>query len=186
MTAAAAAARTGSWLTEDRQVSPVWALLVIIVGGVVEGAALGLLQASVLRPAIGPGPARRWALVTVVVAGLGWAGASAPSVLGSGDDAASAPSVLLVLTGAALLGASMGALLGLAQSWATRGARARPSHWVRSSTAGWAAAMPVIFLGATTAGADWPHAAVVLLGLGTGVLAGAVLGAVTARSVAEV
>ena len=115
MTAAAAAARAADAL----DVRPV-ALAVVVAGGLVEGTALGLAQSGVLAarlPALRRG-AFTWA--TVLVAGLGWAAASAPAVLW-GDDSGAAPPLLVVLLGAAGIGLVMGPVLGGAQALALPG-----------------------------------------------------------------
>ena len=154
-------------------------LLLVVAGGLVEGSALGMLQATVLRARLG-GSRAGWTLATVLVAGLGWAAASAPATLSS-DDSGTAPPLGLVLAGAAALGAVMGAVLGSAQAVALRRHARHPWRWVTASTAGWTVAMPIIFLGATTAGAGWAWAVVVAYGALTGALAGTALGTVTGR-----
>jgi hypothetical protein len=152
--------------------------LLVLVGGLVEGTALGLLQARVLGARLGA--ARRlWVLVTVAVAGLGWAAGSAPAAL-SGETGDAAPPLGWMISGGAALGATMGAVLGLGQAAVLRhcGSR-RPWRWVWANAAGWAVAMPVIFTGASTAGVSWPWPALVCWGAATGALAGAALGLVT-------
>jgi hypothetical protein len=181
MTAAAAAARIATGL-EDEAVA--WGLAVVVLGGLVEGAALGLLQARALPAGLGPTPRRRWLIATVAVAGLGWAAASAPSAL-AGDDAGSPPPWIVVAAGAAALGVLMGAVLGLAQGWSVRRSVSHPWRWVPASMLGWACAMPVIFAGASSAGADWALPSVALFGAATGALAGTVLGVVTGRFAAR-
>ncbi|WGY04493.1 hypothetical protein QI633_12150 [Nocardioides sp. QY071] len=178
ITAAAGAARLATWVTDVREAPPAVALGVVVAGGLVEGTALGVLQARVLRTALGPAAARRWAGATVLVAGLAWAAGSAPATL-STDDGGRPPALPLVLLGAAALGTMAGALLGAAQAVVVRRRVEHPWSWVRASTIGWTAAMPVIFLGAGVAGADWSWLTVVLLGTATGTLAGAVLGGTT-------
>ena len=61
MTAAAAAARTATTL-DDRGVAnaAAWGLTVVVVGGVVEGAALGWLQARALWDVLDVSARRRW------------------------------------------------------------------------------------------------------------------------------
>ena len=179
MTAAAGAARSATALADHGTThAAAWGLMIVVVGGLVEGTALGLLQARALARVLGPIGRRRWLRVTVLVAGLGWAAASAPAVL-AGDDSGAQPPLVLVLLGAAGLGAVMGALLGAAQASALRHRVRHPWRWVVGSTVGWTAAMPVIFLGATGAGATWPWWVVVPFGTVTGVSAGLVLGVVT-------
>jgi len=70
----------------------------------------------------------------------------------------------------------MGAALGAAQALVLRGHVAHPWRWVGANAVAWAPAMAVIFLGASTPGADWPVAAVARLGAVTGLAAGTVLG----------
>lgn len=181
MTAAASAARLAQQVTGDP-----WAALGIVVGGgLVEGMALGALQAVALGPVLDRDGRRRWALVTVLVAGLGWAAASAPGVLGSAADehagrvpADPTPWGLLVV-GALGLGLVMGGLLGLVQSRVLRGRVRHPSRWVAANAAAWPPAMLVILVGASTPDLTWGTPAVVLLGAVTGALAGAALGLVS-------
>lgn len=173
MTAASAAARLA-----DSSASTWARLTVIVAGGLVEGVALGAAQGWALGrwlPALRRG---RYVALTVLVAGLGWAGASAPSAL-SGDDGGAAPPLPLVLLGATGLGLVMGSLLGAAQATALRGAVSRPWRWVAANAAAWPVAMLLIFVGATTPSEDWSLGWVVLVGAVTGVVAGSALGLVS-------
>jgi hypothetical protein len=183
MTAASGAARSATALTDHGLThATAWGLLVIVAGGLVEGSALGWLQARALGGLLGRTGSRHWVFVTVLVAGLGWAAASLPSVLagdGTGDEAGGQPPLLLVLLGAAALGAVMGALLGAAQASTLRQRVRHPWRWVTGSTAGWTVAMPVIFLGATAVPASWPWWLVVPVGAVTGLVAGSALGVVS-------
>ena len=180
MTAAAGASRAATTLTERGVAHATsWAVLVVVLGGLVEGTALGWLQAKALRDVLGPSGRRRWLLATVAVAGLGWGAGSAPAALsGEGAGGDQAP-MLLIVVGAAALGAGMGALLGAAQAWALRDRVPRPWGWTGGSVGGWTAAMPVIFVGASSVGATWPWWVVIPVGTVTGLLAGAVLGSVS-------
>ncbi|MBA2953708.1 DUF385 domain-containing protein [Nocardioides sp. MAH-18] len=169
--AAAAAARLGEGRPDGI------ALALVIGGGLVEGTALGGLQATVLGRAFPRLRRLRYAAATVLVAGLGWAAASAPGVLSGG--AADTPPLALVLLGAAALGLVMGAVLGAVQALALRGAVRHPGRWVGANAAAWPLAMTLIFAGATTPGAAWSTWSVVLLGVVTGAVAGTGLGLVT-------
>ncbi len=180
MTAAASAALVATRLTDAGQAA--WlALAAVVAGGLVEGTALGLLQARALRPWLDARRRRRWAAATIAVAGVGWAAASAPAALADPGGAAGdqQPSWSVVLPGAAGLGLLMGAALGAAQVWALRGAVPHPWRWVGASAAGWAPAMAVVFAGATAPSDPLSLSASVALGVTTGVLAGLALGAVT-------
>jgi hypothetical protein len=180
MTAAATAAKTSQALVgqpgNGRQVA--LALSLVIGGGLVEGVALGGLQAAGLGRFLPNLNRRRWLLVTTAVAGVGWAAASAPAAV-SGDSDGATPPLLLILGGAIALGAVMGALLGAAQATVLRGQVRHPWRWVGASMAAWAPAMAIIFLGASAPEADWPMSTVIPLGTVTGLLAGAVLGLVS-------
>lgn len=172
MTASAAASRLADAVTD-----PVLGLLIIVGGGLVEGVALGILQAVVLTRWI---PALRrgwWIATTVLIAGLGWAAASLPSRLS--ESPATEPPVGLVLVGALLLGAVMGAALGGGQALVLARAVPHPARWVGISALAWAPAMVVIFLGATTPDDTWSSSGVIALAAATGAAAGAVLGLVS-------
>ena len=177
MTAAALAARTASPLTGG-VVGSSLALAIVVLGGLVEGAALGVVQAVLLGRVFPRLRRRRYVVATVLVAGLGWAAASAPGVL-AGDSGGAPPSLLVVLPGAAALGVVMGALLGAAQAWSLRGAASHPWRWVTASAVAWPPAMAVVFLGATAPDASWPLQAVLGIAMLTGAAAGTVLGVVT-------
>jgi deazaflavin-dependent oxidoreductase (nitroreductase family) len=171
MTAAATAARLG----EHRAAAA--ALALVVAGGLVEGLALGAFQSAVLgrvAPALRRG---RYVVATTLVAGLGWAAAAAPGVLGG--QGGGTPSLALVLLSAAGLGLATGALLGAAQALTLRGAVRRPARWVTANAVAWPGAMAVVFLGATTPEASWPTWGVIVLGAATGAVAGGVLGAVS-------
>lgn len=171
MTASAAAAREATGL------AGLAALGVILAGGLVEGTALGILQGSWMARTF-PGVSRAcWILTTILVAGIGWSLASAPSTLGgSGGEA---PPVLLMLTGAAALGAVMGALMGATQALVLRGHVRHPWRWISISTAAWTPTMVIIFAGATLPDTSWGTGSVVALGAATGLLAGGTLGAIS-------
>lgn len=180
MTASAGAARAGQALT-DRP-GPLGgagvALAVVVAGGLVEGVALGSAQAWPLGRWLTSLRRGRYVLATVLVAGLGWAAASAPAVLG-GDDGGAAPPLGLVLLGAAGIGLVMGPLLGSAQAAALRGAAPHPWRWIGANALAWPGAMCLIFLGASVPGTDWPLGALLLEGAVTGAVAGTALGLVT-------
>lgn len=172
MTAAAGAALLADGLSGPP------ALGVVVAGGLVEGTALGLAQAFVLAR-IAPALSRvRYLATTVVVAGLGWAAASAPSVAGDGGDAEQPP-VLLVVLGAVALGLVLGVVLGAAQALTLRGAVRHPGRWVVANAAAWPLAMALIFLGATLPDAGWSAGSVLVTGALTGAIAGTTLGLVS-------
>ena len=178
MAASAGAARAATSL--DTRMG----FLVVLGGGLVEGFALGSLQGGVLQRLVGVS-ARGWLLVTLLVAGVGWAVGSAPSTLGGDASAGPTPALGLILLGALGIGVGVGAVFGAAQAAVLRTHVQHPWRWVAVSAAAWGVAMPVIFAGASTAGASWHWARVVLYGAGTGALAGTALGVVSGVALPE-
>ena len=171
MTASAAAARASEGLPGST------ALAIVVAAGVIEGVALGVFQAAWLVRRF-PGLSRlRWIVTTVLIAGIGWALASAPSALG--DPGGAAPDPAWILLAAAGLGLVMGALLGVGQALVLRHHVRHPWRWVSISAVAWAPTMMVIFTGATIPDASWPTGVVIAMGALTGVVAGAVLGLVS-------
>jgi hypothetical protein len=179
MTAAAVAARIGQDVYDGDGSAARWlALGVVVAGGLVEGTALGLLPGRVLGGRWPRMSRPRFLLVTVLVAGLGWAVASAPGVL-AGDDGGAGPATGLMVLGGLGLGLVMGPVLGAAQATALRGAVPHPWRWVAANAAAWPLAMAAIFAGASTAGAGWSTTAVAGYGGLTGLVAGSLLGLVS-------
>ena len=181
MAAAATAAKTSQALVGEpgNGRESALALCLVVAGGLVEGIALGALQAAGLGRLLPGLNRRRWLLITVAVAGVGWAAASAPAALSGADDAGATPPLALILGGAFMLGAVMGTLLGAAQATVLRGQVRHPRRWIGANMAAWAPAMVVIFLGASRPDADWPGPTVVALGALTGLGAGTILGLVS-------
>lgn len=171
------AAATAAVLARELDAGAATEISVVVAGGLVEGAALGVLQARALGPAAGRTRRRAWTAVTVLVAGLAWSGAA---VTTRQEDGA-VPSVLLLVLGAAGIGGATGAALGAAQSPVLRGLVSHHGRWTLVSALAWSPAMVVIVIGATLPSAAWPPLAVLLAGPPTGVLAGAVVGLVTVR-----
>jgi hypothetical protein len=171
MTASASAARASEGLPGYG------ALAVIVAGGLIEGTALGVLQAAWLARRF-PGLSRLgWIVTTILIAGLGWALAAAPAALSDPTEAEPDPVFILVM--AAGLGLAMGALLGVGQALVLRHHVRHPWRWVSISAAAWTPVMMVIFTGATVPDVSWPTPLVIVLGALTGVVAGGILGLVS-------
>jgi hypothetical protein len=181
MTAAAAAWRLTTALVGEPSSAREGAVAVALAAGagLVEGVALGIAQARGLAGYLTPRARRRWVQATCVVAVAGWALASLPSTVMAAD-AGPEPPRLLTIAGGAGLGALMGLAMGGAQSLVLRGQVARPGRWVVANVLAWAPAMAVLFTAASTPEASWPTVSVVGLGAGSGVVAGALVGALTA------
>jgi hypothetical protein len=181
MTAAAVAAKLSQHVLggQPRGWDAALALLLVVAGGLVEGVALGALQASGLQRLVPRLNRRRWLVVTAAVAGLGWAAASVPGVFSGDSGGGAEPALLVVVAGVLGLGAVMGAVLGAAQAMTLRRLVPRPTRWVLANIIAWPPTMAVIFIGATTPESGWPTVAVAALAAITGIAAGSVLGIVT-------
>ncbi len=172
MTASASAARLADALQD-----PLLGLLIVVGGGLVEGVALGVLQAYALARWLPGLRLGRWIAVTVAIAGIGWTAAFLPSQLSGATG--EGPPLWVVMAGALLLGALMGATIGAGQAFVLAGTVRHPARWVGISALAWAPAMAVIFLGATAPSATWQTPVVIVLGALTGAVAGTVLGLVS-------
>lgn len=177
MTASAAAARSAADLTPM-----LLAAAVVVAGGLVEGLAVGVAQATSLAPDLAALRRRRYVVVTLLAAGLGWGLGSVPSVV-QDDPAASSPPLLLMALGGAAVGAAMGVVMGLVQGSALRGSVRRPWRWVTANAAAWTPVMAVMMVGASVPSESWSLVAVLPWAALVGVVAGAVLGLVLARFV---
>ncbi len=179
MTASATAAKASQLLVGEPTTGYEAAvtLALIVAGGLVEGIALGVAQATGLRSWMSRRRRAAYVLVTVAVAGAGWAGASSPAAFGS--QGGTEPPAALMLGAAVGLGLVMGAVLGGAQAVVLRGQVPRPWRWVTANVAAWAVGMPVVFVGAMAPGSGWSLAAVAGVGALTGLVAGSAVGLVT-------
>ena len=121
MSAAAAAARYTDHVLIDRTtLTIVLAGACILIAGLVEGTALGIAQAGAMRRLTPDLPVGRYVMVTVAMAGVGWAAGSVPSLTADPSASSSAPAWPLMLLLGGLMGATMGGLLGVAQSLVLR------------------------------------------------------------------
>lgn len=180
LTAASGAAKAVQALKERPEGSggTAVALGLIVAGGLVEGLALGAAQGLTLSrrwPAVNRG---RYITVTAVLAGVGWALASAPGVLAP-DEGGPDPPLTLLLAGGAGVGLVMGSLLGTAQAWALGSAVRHPWRWVAANTVAWPPVMAVVYFGASRPEASWSVPAVLAVGALTGLAGGALLGVLT-------
>lgn len=178
MTAAATAARLADAVPSAQLAG---GLAIVVAGGLVEGAALGLLQGTWLQARYRAFNLLAWVGVTVLIAGVGWAGASLPSRLSASSSSTSdaGPEFWVIALGAVLIGVAMGAVLGAGQALVFTRVVRRPWRWIWVSIAAWTPTMVIIFVGATVPSASWSTAAVIATGAVTGACAGAVLGAVS-------
>jgi hypothetical protein len=148
----------------------------ILLAGGWEGLCLGGAQAMILR-GLGVRP-WRWTALTVLGALAGYAlsllgGAGAQ---GAGD--AGEPSAALLLGLGAAMGVLMGMLLGIVQ-WSGARQTIALLPWVGANAVGWAPAMAVIMVAATSVDRSWPLLIIALVGAAAGAIAGLFVGAAT-------
>jgi hypothetical protein len=160
-----------------------------VLGGAIEGFAVGELQLRVLRTWLPDLSRLRYVGGTVALAIVFWFLGMLPSTLLSlsavGTDAVADevdPSLLLVAFVAAAGGALGGLGFGAAQGWALRGHVRHPWRWIRPNVVGWASAVAVITVGASTIPTGASAALTIAIGLVIGLLAGACVGVVTGQS----
>ncbi len=185
VTAAAAAVRGADTLlqgTTSWQTALAWA--VVPAAGTTGAVTIGLAQSRALRrrwPDLSP---QRFVGVTVLVGAAVWAAGSllslttAPGSVTTTGTAGTGHSWPVLVAGGALLGATAGGILGLAQAWSMPRRWRSRSVWVLGSAVAWMPAMSVIVLGAGAPGAAWPLATLLARAAVTGLLAGALLGLV--------
>lgn len=150
------------------------------LSGLLEGTVLGLLQAIVLRRLYPRLPMPGWVVLTVLLAIFGWAvGSAIPIFGGSGNGELPEPPLPLMLSFAALFGLLVGALFGGVQAFALRRAARHSGWWIPFNAAGWAAALPVIYFGASLPNESASSVQAVVAGLLSGAVAGLILGIVT-------
>jgi len=191
MAAGSAAAIGGMALVGD-SVGVLPALVVLglaLVGGAAEGLAVGALQFRVLRPWL-PGLSRaRYVGGTVLLAVVFWALGMTPSTImtitgAAADSSATAtdpsPWLIALISGAG--GAIGGVAFGLVQGAALRGHVPHPWRWIRPNAVGWALAVAVITVGASSVPSGITGIWVVAYGIGIGVVAGACIGVVTGQA----
>lgn len=160
-------------------------VLLALVGGAIEGLAVGIVQWRLLRRWLTGLTASAWVGVTVLAAVVGWALGTLPAVLVSmlasdaeGTASSGPPLWVMPLAGVAA-GAVLGAIFGLMQARVLRHHVSNAGVWVWANALGWASAMAVMLTGASTPDAPWPWTRLLPLAALTGILAGLTIGAVT-------
>jgi len=157
----------------------------ILLGTMLEGVVVGLLQWCVLRDALPTLPRRSWVTATAIGALIAWLlgmiPSTAMSLAGSGAEsaapAAEPPAWLFYLL-AAGMGFVLGPVLGTPQWVVLRKHVRRAGWWVLANALAWMVGMVIIFLG-TSAIPEGPiPPAVIMLLVGCVFAAGAAVGAV--------
>ncbi|HKP63416.1 MAG TPA: hypothetical protein VJV78_42065 [Polyangiales bacterium] len=134
--------------------------------GVACGALLGVLQVRVLRRYLASLRVGEWILSSTIGALAGWMLAAALRAIVPG-----APPGVEAVLGLCLLGA--------AQALVLRRHAVSVGSFIACSIGGWAATLPLIFLGASVGALEQPWWSIALVGLATGWLAGVPYGSMT-------
>ena len=146
----------------------------IVGAGAWEGLCLGAVQALILR-ALGV-RSGIWIALTVLAAAAGYGLSLIGGAGGAGEGSEPAPLVLIAL--GAAMGAVMGALMGAVQ-WIGAHGKLAFLPWIGANALGWAPAMAVIMIAATSVLGSWPLYCIALSGAGAGAIAGLLVGAAT-------
>lgn len=163
-----------------QQLSTVSIVGILHIVGLLQGTVLGIAQWFVLRHRIQhPG---RWIGVTIAGALVAWmtgvkAGILLAIISSLGIDATR---YLLLLRGVVIIGAWVGSVVGLAQWFILRTRLRRAAWWIPANALAWAIGILVSFLGVgmIAPAQEWSLRRV-LTEAATGMLSGAVIGALT-------
>lgn len=183
-------AAAGAWWVALDRINPdpmgYGAKLVMLAGkgasGLVEGVVLGLLQGMALRRIYPRLNLKHWIVATAGLAIAGWGTGSSFAIFSPAAASSAAPfdpGPLTTILLAAGFGLVVGALFGLVQALPLRKAATNALWWVPANALGWAAALPSIYLAASTGSEDQPLWQVAMLGVAGGLLGGLLLGLVT-------
>src|SRR3954453_21583956 len=179
MSAAAVAARFGHHLLGDEGTPVQWmVLIVVLLGCLVQGLALGVLQTRALSLRHVGLPQQEMVRIALGGTGIAWAVAVLPTLLaGHVQDGLPVGAVVLVAVGLGLLA---GTLLGAARALPVlRAVTHHPWRWVAANTVAWPAATVGIFLGTAVLDTGRPLLVVGGLALVIGLLGAAVFGVVS-------
>ncbi len=146
----------------------------LILAGLVEGAALGWVQAHALSRTLRRLDVRRFTMYTSVGAGCAYAIAMSPTLVG--DQPGGWPVVVQVVVGASLGGALL-ASIGTAQWLVLRESLVHTASWILTTAGAWLVGLGV-FLGIATP--LWHEGQATWLTVLIGIVAGLVMAAVVA------
>jgi hypothetical protein len=153
------------------------ALWIVAAGGF-EGLSLGLAQALVLRRSdIAAAP---WTGATLIAAMIGY-GLSLLGGAGDGGESVQEPALWLLMALGAGMGVFMGAVMGAVQ-WLAARRTLSLARWTVANAVGWAPAMALIMIAATSVSGDWPLWTIALVSAAAGCGAGLCVGAVTSAA----
>jgi hypothetical protein len=135
---------------EPSRTSVFGALLLVILGALIQGTLVGYAQAQVLVTRLHQLPVHRWAWATVTGAAIAWALGLLPAVIVDLLDSRATmnpPGRAPMLLGAALSGGVLGVVLALPQWLVLRRFAKHAWWWLPASAVGWAVGMAIVFAG---------------------------------------
>lgn len=116
-------------------------MLLLVLGGVVEGAVLGWFQAHVLRGRLPAVSVRRWVGLTALAAAIAWTLGLFPAATDAWQEWPAAAQI----GGASVAGVLLLGSIGFAQWIELRRHVAGAWRWIAGSAAAWAAGLAVFF-----------------------------------------
>ncbi|MBD0377882.1 MAG: hypothetical protein ICV51_19920 [Flavisolibacter sp.] len=170
------------WLGEPQSfLQKSFVLIIMLFAGALEGTSIAWFQWQVLHHLFPRMKFISWWRWTVLIALLGWAAGTTPSLFLSGSEPSSGsePGFFLIAIVAVVGGGIAGALFGLFQSFVLKKHTGKWPWWIIANTIAWSVAMLIIFAGATWPSAVTPVPVIVLSAIISGCLAGLSLGVVT-------
>lgn len=172
------------WIGEpDNWLEKIITLVAMLLAGAFEGWLVGRFQAGVLREKLPALSQRDWIRATMLVAVAGWFLGMLPSTLIPHDpnSSAIAPDFPLWLVALMAIGMGLfaGALFGLAQQRVLRRYLAHSNRWIIANALAWGAGLWWVYVGASWPQGGEPVWLLALLGVGSGLLMGLSVGAIT-------
>ena len=163
-----------AWLIgESAQIDTIM-LIVMIPAGAIEGMVVGWAQWRTLRRVLPELPRCAWVLTTILGAGAAWAVGMAVAIAIGNTDIAETTAMMVM----GLLIPVFGTILGLAQWVVFRRYVGRAGWWILANAAAWTVGMTLIFGGMTLLMDDAAGALRAVVGIVSGVAAGAFVGAI--------
>lgn len=171
------------WLGEpDAWSEKILTLSAMLLAGALEGWLVGHFQAKVLRTKLPSLSAAGWIKATVWVAVAGWFAGMLPSTFLTGNSqsgAAAEPPLWMMTLSVVAMGLAAGALFGWAQYRVLRRYVSWARGWIGANALAWGAGLWWVYLGASWPDGSEPLWCLVALGVGSGLLMGLTVGAVT-------
>jgi hypothetical protein len=156
-------------------ISPVLVVLILVVAGSLEGAAVGYAQWRALRHTLPTLGWREWTGATAVAAALAWLLGMLPNTIAD-SLGLSIPAILLIWL---VVAPTLLLSIGTAQWLMLRRYVAQAWLWIPVNAVAWLLGVLATFIGASLISETMPLALAVGIGVASGVLMGAIVGMLT-------